>query len=190
MKEIKDAKILFNNISNLIEILPNKEDLENLVNSLNEIIKYLDKINKILINMPTDQEAIKTREALKKLEIILNRNPMLSEVLKKKKSTKKAIKKEEVIIKNINKEIPKEKVNEHINKLLELPEVEMRNYLEDNKDKIFTNKLLIEILLNLGVKVSKKTTKKELINHIVNTIINNRTYQGLRKLEIDKDITT
>jgi len=185
MNNIIKTKSLLKQINEILDNIPEKNDISDIINNLNELINYLQKVQQILINMPTNEEAQKAKKAIKKLNDILNRNPLIKEILigKRIKKEKKKIDKLETEQDQENS-LYQEKINQYIEELSKLTESEIRNYLEiDNK--IFTNKVLISILSKLGRSVAKKTSKKELIDIIVTTIINNRTYEGLRKSDSD-----
>jgi len=179
MSDIKKLEMILRKIKEILKFLPTNQEKLTIIDSLKEIISFLEGLKGIFANMPSIEEAEKAKNALLNLENILQKNPLIKEIVIGKPIR---LKKEVSFVKPQTKiEISDEIVEEELERLKKLSENEIRNLL--NNDKKYAKKLLIAISEKLGRKVSSKMTKKELIENIVTTIINKRTYEGLMKLE-------
>lgn len=176
---IKDWQVIFKRFKKLIDALPTAEEKRQLSKSINEIVSFFTELNTVFQNLPTKEEAEKAKNALDKFENILQRNPLLKEVLSPKKQASKSAKKRSTKQKKVI-EFPDEQLENEIQYFLTLSEEKLRSTL--TQEKKYTNNYLSALLGKLGWRVPKKATKKELIDQIVTTIVNLRTYRGLRNL--------
>jgi len=175
MSSLRRRKNITFHLKKILEQLPEKKEKEEIITGINELIKFLDRINKSFETLPTLEEAKKAKNTLEKLENILERNPLIEEIFLSKRQKK--VSKPSIIDSTQEKGTSKE-IKEEVERFLKMPEDELRSCLL--KEKRYTKKTLIAILSELGIRVSKKTLKKQLIEEIVTTIVNSRTYKGLR----------
>jgi len=177
MSTVRNWRSAIFHLKKIFDQLPKKSEKDELIKNIVEIIQFLTQVNEFIKAMPTAEEAAKAKEALEKLENILDRNPLLKDLLSRKKYSKPTA---------LEKRAPKasiavkddKKIDQEIEKLIKMRENEMRRRLLENK--LYTKDILKSILLKLGISVPKKITKKELVDQIVTTIVNQRTYEGLR----------
>jgi len=179
MSDIKKLEMMLRKIKEILDLLPTQQEKIAIVDSLRTLISFLDGLKDIFINMPSIEEAEKAKEALLKLENVLQRNPLIKEIIMGKSMK---IKKDAPSAKPERRiEISEDIVEKELERLKEVPESEIRNILRN--EKRYTKKLLSAISEKLGRRVSSKATKRELIENIATTIINMRTYEGLMKLK-------
>lgn len=175
MSDIKRFELMLKKIKEILNSLPTNKERTEIIQGLKSIISFLDGLKDIFANMPSIEEAEKAQHALLNLENILQRNPLIKEIIigKPVKARKETLfaKTQKMI------EISEEIVEKELERLQKLPENEIRQLLSDEKK--YNKKLLSAISEKLGKRVSSRTTKKELIENITVSIINMRTYKGL-----------
>lgn len=175
MSDIKKLQIILKKNHELLGFLPSKKDKIKVIEGLDELISFLNEVKEILQRMPSLEEAEKAKKALEGLENILQRNPIIKQIIVGKhvktkcSSTLKQPK--------VNFTIDEKLIEKELNKLQKLSESKIRTLLAN--DKKYTKKLLLAICQKLGRSVSSRSTRKELVEIIVTTIVNKRTYEGL-----------
>jgi hypothetical protein len=171
MSSIKAWKKLVHQLRRLLESLPPREERDELVRAINEIVDMLSQVSSSLSSLPASEEASEARKVLEKLEFILNRNPLLRDISFKAKP--KRISKVSPLI-----QISREEVLHEIEVLSKLSKEELRIHL--SQDIRYSKKFLSLILSELGRSVPSKATKDQIIDEIVTAITTRRTYEGLR----------
>jgi len=171
-KSLREWKNNIKKLQDLMQQLPTKSDVLEFIETLDELIKFLSDLKDKLQFLPTFEEASLAKDALQKIDEILDRNPLLQDILLGQKVQKKSIKR-----------IPKEQkdVISHsaiVHKLFNLPIDNLFDFLNSQG---LTNKELRKILQELGDEPPSRMTKMQLINRIVTIVTNQRTYDGLRE---------
>jgi hypothetical protein len=172
MSSIKAWKKLVHQLRRLLESLPPREERDELVRAINEIVDTLSQVSSSLSSLPASEEASEARAALEKLEFILNRNPLLRDISFKAKPKRISFKISPPI------QISREEVLHEIEVLSKLSKDELRIHL--SQDIRYSKKFLSLILSELGRSVPSKATKDQIIDEIVTAITTRRTYEGLR----------
>jgi hypothetical protein len=179
MNSVKKFKTIFSRIKESLNLLTTNEEKKEIVNGFKEIISFLESLKDVFINMPSLEEAEKAKDAIIKLESIIEKNPLIKEIIfgkpAKYKKSPTPVKPQKKI------EISGELVEKKLGELKKHSEEEIKNLLDNEKD--YPKPLLIAIAEKLGRRVSSKTTRKELITNIATMITNIKTYEGLMKNE-------
>jgi len=170
MSSVKKWRKVTNQLRLVLESLPSSEERDELVTAINEIVKILTQLSSSLNNLPTVEEATRAKEALEKLEFILEHNVLLRQ--KPSKAKQKRDEKAPRLAK-----ISREDIQREIQILTQLSEEEMKKRLKQSKN--YSKEFLRLILSELGRRVSSKATKQEMIDQITIAITTKRTYEGL-----------
>lgn len=157
----------------LMDSLPSKEEVAELVSAVGCIINILNDLNESLQHLPTSEEAKKAQEAVERLEIILERNPLI----RGGKISKARSEDRDTQVSSLPR-IPSEHVVQEIKVLEKLPEDTLRERLSHSKQ--YSKDFLVAILAALGRKAPSKANRKQIVEQIVTAITTRRTYEGLR----------
>lgn len=170
MTSLKKLDRVIHQVKTLLDALPSREEIAELVEGIDKIVRILTQINSSLSNLPSFEEIARAKESLEKLEFILSHNPLLRNVLtkKRKRSSKPSP----------SLEISRERVLKELQSFFQLSESELRNRLTQGKR--YSKKFLQSLLSELGRRVPSKATKKEMIDQIAVAIVTRRTYKGIR----------
>jgi hypothetical protein len=171
MSNIKAWNKVMRQLKGLLDALPPREDRDELVRVINEIVSVLTQVGSSLSTLPTSEEAAEAKEALGKLEFILNRNPLLRGVALKAKRERVSRVSQPV-------ETSREDILQEIEALAQLSEGDLRTQL--NQDERYSKEFLRSILSELGRKAPSRASKGQIIDQIVVAITTRRTYEGLR----------
>lgn len=176
MSSLKKWQSNVRQLKALLDSLPSREEREEVVRGISEVITILGEVGKSLGSLPTSQEAAKAKDALEDLENILARNPLLRATPPKNKKTLVA-RHPQRRGESSGMPIARDDVLEEIGAISQLPEDALRNRLQQ-RDR-YSRELLRSILAELGRRAPAKATRHEMIDQIVVTIVNRRTYEGL-----------
>jgi hypothetical protein len=176
LTNIKQWKSLTSQLGKVLTDLPTFKEREEIISSLKNLINVLGELNTAIGMLPTAEEAFKAKEALSKLESVINNNPLL-----RSQGPRRSLK--TVSRKRINGMQPEhiypiEQIEKTLERISRMPEGSIRSELINSKD--IPNALLKAILTHLGRRTSEKSPRNELVEQLIVTIVNKRTYQGLR----------
>lgn len=171
MSNIKNWNKVVRQLKSFLEALPQREERDELVKTLKEIVHVLNNVADSFNSLPTSEEAAKAKEAVERLEFILKHNPFLRGV---------SFKGRQGLVTKFPQpiQISKEDTINEIEALTNLSEKDLRRRL--NQNERYSKEFLRSILSELGRKTQSKATKGEMIDQILVAISTRRTYEGLR----------
>ena len=157
MSTMKQWKSLTLQLRKVFDDLPSSIEREEIVSSINDLMKVLGDLSKSVASLPTAEEASRAKESLARLEDIINNNPLLRGYAPKR-SSKTGFKKP-----NSGSSPKSPHVLQNIEPILEristLSEGSLRAELENTEN--IPNSLLRGILTHLGRKVPTKNTRRD-----------------------------
>ena len=166
----KEWKKAIQQMRKALESLPSEKERDELVKAIGEIVLVLTQLSDALVALPTAEEADRAREALDRLEFIVDTNPLL-----RGHSGKSAPSKTKKVRHSATAKPLPESIGQEIQSLRKAG-YRVRDVLEERG---YTKEVLRQILAGLGRRVPGSASRREMIDQIVAALDVERTYKGL-----------
>ena len=172
MTNVKEWKKMIRQMRGVLDELPSAQEKDELVRAISEVIQMLTQLNEALVALPTAEEAARAKEALDRLEFVVNTNPLLRSAGSKRKPASRKSKEGRL---GSSAEAPLTDIQQEI-QLLRKSGSGVRDHLAGKR---YTKDVLRQILAGLGRRAASSASKRELVEQVVTALDVERTYEGI-----------